>query len=97
MTTEPAETPAALEARAREQHAQAEKLAKAAAGKEAYQYWGYLIKEDKCGTDRLDRLLRGLGVVIVSARADMPTASPRCGIACFTLFHTVPRLAWNRD
>jgi hypothetical protein len=96
MTTEPAETPAALEARAREQHAQAEKLARAAAGKEASQYWGYLIKEDKCGTDRLDRLLRGLGAVIVSARADIPTASPE-SLLRYRLFYTVPRLAWNRD
>ena len=96
MTTEPAETTAAHEAQAQARaHAQAEQLARAAAGKEAYQYWGYLIKEDKCGTERLNRLLRGLGGVIVSARADMPIASSRCGMDCFTLFFAllVPALA----
>ncbi|KAF2236422.1 hypothetical protein EV356DRAFT_443354, partial [Viridothelium virens] len=27
---------------------------------EAQQYWGYLVKQDKCGTDLLNRLLRGI-------------------------------------
>ena len=27
--------------------------------KEAYNYWGYLLKPDKCGTDKLDNLLKG--------------------------------------
>jgi hypothetical protein len=27
---------------------------------EAYEYWGYLFKADKTGTDKLRRLLRGL-------------------------------------
>lgn len=27
---------------------------------EAYQYWGYLFKQDKTGTDKLKSLLRGL-------------------------------------
>jgi hypothetical protein len=68
MTTEPVDVTAAEDAHAHAHaHAKAEHLAQAAAGKEAYQYWGYLIKEDKCGTDKLDRLLRGLGGVIVSS------------------------------
>ena len=37
-----------------------------AAHREAYQYWGYLLKGDKCGTPILDRLLRGIAQVIVS-------------------------------
>lgn len=32
---------------------------------EAFQYWGYLFKADKTGTDRLKSLLRGLREVIV--------------------------------
>lgn len=38
-----------------------------AAYREAYQYWEYLIRPDKCGTEKLDRLLRGIAGVIVSA------------------------------
>lgn len=34
--------------------------------REAYQYWGYLFKEDKCGTPLLDRLLKGIAETIVS-------------------------------
>lgn len=34
--------------------------------REAYQYWGYLFKADKTGTDRLKSLLRGLKELIVS-------------------------------
>ena len=37
-----------------------------AAHREAYDYWGYLFKEDKCGTPLLDRLLKGIAYVIVS-------------------------------
>lgn len=37
-----------------------------AAQKEACDYWGYLIKSDKCGTDLFDRLLKGIAEVIVS-------------------------------
>ena len=48
----------------------ATKAADEAAQKEAYQYWGYLIKEDKCGTETLDRLLRGLADVVVSTSLD---------------------------
>ena len=33
--------------------------------KEAYQYWGYLFKSDKCGTDLLNRLLVGIAGFIV--------------------------------
>ncbi|KAF2737670.1 hypothetical protein EJ04DRAFT_430439 [Polyplosphaeria fusca] len=49
MTTEPNDAPKATED---------------AAQKEAYQYWGYMIKDDKCGTEKLDRLLRGIADVI---------------------------------
>lgn len=37
-----------------------------AAQREAYDYWGYLLKPDKCGTPKLDRLLRGIADIIVS-------------------------------
>jgi hypothetical protein len=37
-----------------------------AAHREAYEYWGYLFKKDKCGTPLLDRLLKGIAEVIVS-------------------------------
>lgn len=37
-----------------------------AAHREAYDYWGYLFKKDKCGTPLLDRLLKGIAEVIVS-------------------------------
>lgn len=37
-----------------------------AAQREAYDYWGYLLKPDKCGTRKLDNLLKGLADVIVS-------------------------------
>jgi hypothetical protein len=37
-----------------------------AAHREASQYWGYLIKDDKCGTELFDRLLQGIAEVIVS-------------------------------
>lgn len=36
------------------------------AQREAYDYWGYLLKPDKCGTPKLDRLLKGIADVIVS-------------------------------
>ena len=39
-----------------------------AAQREAYDYWGYLLKPDKCGTPMLDRLLKGIADVIVSQR-----------------------------
>lgn len=32
---------------------------------EGYQYWGYLFKSDKTGTDKLKSLLRGLKDVMV--------------------------------
>jgi hypothetical protein len=38
-----------------------------AAHREAYDYWGYLFQEDKCGTPKLNRLLKGIAEVIVSA------------------------------
>jgi hypothetical protein len=37
-----------------------------AAQREAYDYWGYLLKADKCGTPMLDRLLKGVAEAIVS-------------------------------
>lgn len=37
-----------------------------AADREAYDYWGYLFKKDKCGMPLLDRLLKGIADVIVS-------------------------------
>lgn len=37
-----------------------------AAEREAYEYWGYLFKPDKTGTDKLKSLLRGLKEVMVS-------------------------------
>ena len=37
-----------------------------AAHREASDYWGYLIKPDKCGTERFDRLLKGIANLIVS-------------------------------
>lgn len=36
--------------------------------KEAIQYWGYLLKDDKCGTELLNRLLTGLARHIVGIR-----------------------------
>lgn len=47
-----------------------------AAQKEPADYWGNLIKADKCGTDLFDRLLKGIAEVIVSREA---TAHPRPG------------------
>lgn len=47
--------------------AQAQAAANAdAAHREALEYWGYLIKQDKCGTPLFDRLLKGIAEVIVS-------------------------------
>lgn len=37
--------------------------------REAYEYWGYLFKPDKTGTDKLKALLRGLKDLIVSGCA----------------------------
>lgn len=34
--------------------------------REAYEYWGYLLKPDKCGTPKLDGLLKGIAQLIVS-------------------------------
>lgn len=33
---------------------------------EAMQYWGYLVKRDKCGSDKLNCLLEGIANYIVS-------------------------------
>ncbi|KAJ4310925.1 hypothetical protein N0V94_008195 [Neodidymelliopsis sp. IMI 364377] len=45
-----------------------------AAQREAYDYWGYLLKPDKCGTPKLDRLLRGIADVI--SKKFEPSESP---------------------
>ncbi|KAJ4352116.1 uncharacterized protein N0V89_007462 [Didymosphaeria variabile] len=45
-----------------------------AAQKEAKDYWGYLIKPDKCGTQLFDRLLKGIAEVI--SKTFEPTDSP---------------------
>jgi hypothetical protein len=37
--------------------------------REACEYWGYLLKPDKCGTELLDRLLKGIAQIIVSCEA----------------------------
>lgn len=34
--------------------------------REALQYWGFLVKKDKCGTELLNRLLSGIAQYIVS-------------------------------
>lgn len=52
-----------------------------AAQREAYDYWGYLLKADKCGTPKLDRLLKGIADVIVSSGASSTriwSANTRC-------------------
>lgn len=46
-----------------------------AATKEAQQFWGYLFKDDKCGTELLNRLLEGIAAYVVSAL--QPFARPR--------------------
>jgi len=35
---------------------------------EAFQYWGYLFKKNKAGTEKLNRLLQGIGRYIVRSR-----------------------------
>lgn len=42
------------------------------ASKEAFQFWGYLFKQDNCGVDLFDRLLAGIANYIVCALA-LPT------------------------
>lgn len=36
--------------------------------KEAYEYWGFMFKNDKTGTERLKALLRGLKDVMVRTK-----------------------------
>ncbi|KAJ9636268.1 hypothetical protein H2199_007943 [Coniosporium tulheliwenetii] len=43
-----------------------------AQAKEAFQYWGYLFKPDKCGTELLNRLLAGIADFI-SRNLDQPS------------------------
>jgi hypothetical protein len=40
--------------------------------KEALQYWGYLVKKDKCGTELLNRLLSGIAHYIVRFISHFP-------------------------
>ncbi|KAI4704239.1 hypothetical protein J4E81_001304 [Alternaria sp. BMP 2799] len=49
-----------------------------AAHREAYDFWGYLFKEDKCGTPLLDRLLKGIAYVISQkfGSSDSPDLTP---------------------
>ncbi|KAL5118582.1 hypothetical protein ACEQ8H_003433 [Pleosporales sp. CAS-2024a] len=46
--------------------------------REAYEYWGYLLKADKCGTPILDRLLKGIADVISNTfePSDSPDLTP---------------------
>lgn len=60
MATEPQQNQEQHEQR-REHAANAD-----ATHREAYEYWGYLLKSDKCGTPLLDSLLKGIAEVIVS-------------------------------
>ncbi|KAF2644635.1 hypothetical protein P280DRAFT_465932 [Massarina eburnea CBS 473.64] len=48
--------------------------ADAVAQREAYEYWGYLIKPDKCGTDLFNRLLEGIAEVV--RKTFEPSPSP---------------------
>ncbi|KAJ4985127.1 hypothetical protein SVAN01_09354 [Stagonosporopsis vannaccii] len=49
-----------------------------AAQREAYDYWGYLLKPDKCGTPKLDRLLKGIAEIISQKfePSDSPDLTP---------------------
>ncbi|KAH8719145.1 hypothetical protein GQ44DRAFT_712601 [Phaeosphaeriaceae sp. PMI808] len=47
-----------------QEHRQEQAANADATHREAYQYWGYLLKKDKCGTPLLDRLLKGIAQVI---------------------------------
>ena len=38
--------------------------------REAYEYWGFMFKADKTGTDKLKALLRGLKDVMVYTQRD---------------------------
>jgi hypothetical protein len=41
--------------------------AKRVEDQEAFQYWGNMVKPDKCGSDKLNSLLAGIAHYIVSA------------------------------
>ncbi|KAF3039776.1 hypothetical protein E8E12_008735 [Didymella heteroderae] len=65
----------AAEAQETKEQPPAEKAANdEAAQREAYDYWGYLLKADKCGTAMLDRLLKGIAEVI--SKKFEPSDSP---------------------
>ncbi|KAI8932493.1 hypothetical protein NX059_010675 [Plenodomus lindquistii] len=66
--------PESKESKAKHANHAADVARAGASYREAYQYWGYLFKEDKCGTPLLDRLLKGIAEVI-STRFE-PSDSP---------------------
>ncbi|KAH7406613.1 hypothetical protein DE146DRAFT_777959 [Phaeosphaeria sp. MPI-PUGE-AT-0046c] len=72
MATEPQQN--------QEQHEQRQEHAANADAthREAYEYWGYLLKSDKCGTPLLDRLLKGIAQVISNKfePSDSPDLTP---------------------
>lgn len=48
-----------------------------AATKEAQQFWGFLFRQDKCGTDLLNRLLEGIANYVVRTLRSFGTAQPK--------------------
>lgn len=60
-----------------------DKASEEAAHREACDYWGYLIKADKCGTELFNRLLEGIADVVVSATA-LPTRIDLYRLADYT-------------
>jgi hypothetical protein len=67
MASEPHKNQEPKEQQQQQQQQQQEHAANAdATHREACEYWGYLLKPDKCGTARLDCLLKGIAETIVS-------------------------------
>ena len=50
--------------------------------REAFEYWGFMFKSDKTGTDRLKALLRGLKDVMVGETALSRRLSSRMDKVC---------------
>lgn len=73
MNAPPAEEPAD-----RERETRADEHEKEIENHEAYEYWGYLFKPDKTGTDKLKSLLRGLKDVMNERYepSDQPDLTP---------------------
>jgi len=46
--------------------------------REAMEYWGYLFKPDKCGTEKLNRLLFGIAQCIVRVETAHIQHRPPC-------------------